>query len=110
MIHIARPTVSPVVNVMNIVFAWNLFCFKKWGTDGRTEDVCKNNDHYRPRLWVGRVDQKQQKTMFAIGVTMGLAEWINDDTCLVTYFIYLWEVWTMTFDRLPEDSELVLGI
>ena len=26
---------------------------------------------------------KQQKTMFATGVTMGLAEWIIDDTCLV---------------------------
>ena len=29
---------------------------------------------------------KQQKTMFATGVTVGLAEWIIDDTCLV--FIY----------------------
>ena len=26
---------------------------------------------------------KQQKTIFATGVTMGLAEWIIDDTCLV---------------------------
>ena len=26
---------------------------------------------------------KQQKTMFATAVTMGLAEWIIDDTCLV---------------------------
>ena len=25
----------------------------------------------------------QQKTMIATGVTMGLAEWIIDDTCLV---------------------------
>ena len=25
---------------------------------------------------------KQQKTMFVTGVTMGLAEWIIDDTCL----------------------------
>ena len=37
MIHSSRPTVSPVVN---IVFAWNLFCFEKWGqtyrrTNGR---------------------------------------------------------------------------
>ena len=31
--------------------------FEKWGwTDGRT-DMCKNNDHYWPWLWVGRVDQ-----------------------------------------------------
>ena len=27
---------------------------------------------------------KQQKTMFATGVTMGLAEWIIDDSCLVS--------------------------
>ena len=38
--------------------AWHLFCFEKWQrTDGRTEDMCKNNDHYRPWLWVGLVDQ-----------------------------------------------------
>ena len=28
---------------------------------------------------------KQQKTMFATGVTLGLAEWIIDDTCLVSF-------------------------
>ena len=26
-------------------------------TDGRTDDMCRNNDHYRPWLWVGLVDQ-----------------------------------------------------
>ena len=55
MIHSARPTVSPVAN---IVFA--LFCFARFwkvGTDGRTDDICKNNDPYRPWLWVGREDQ-----------------------------------------------------
>ena len=45
--HSARPTVSPVVN---IVFAWNLFCFEKWG---RTDNMCKNNDHYRAAVTVG---------------------------------------------------------
>ena len=58
MIHLARPTVSPVAN---IVFA--LFCFARFwevGTDGRTDNICKNNDPYRPWLWVGHVDQKQQ--------------------------------------------------
>ena len=54
MIHSARPTVSPVVN---IVFAWKLFCFEK---RGRTDDMCKNNDHYRPWLWVGLVDQHRE--------------------------------------------------
>ena len=30
----------------------------------------------------------QQKTMFATGVTMGLAEWIIDDTCLIfSYYL-----------------------
>ena len=53
MIHSARPTVPPVAN---IVFDWNLFSFKKWG---RT-DKCKNNDHNRPWLWVGRVDQREK--------------------------------------------------
>ena len=56
MIHSARPTISPVAN---IVFALTLFCFEKWGrTDGRTDDMCKNNDHYQQRLWVSLVDQK----------------------------------------------------
>ena len=50
MIHSARPTFSPVTN---IAFAWNLFCFEKV----RTDDMCKNNDHYWPWLWVGLVDQ-----------------------------------------------------
>ena len=32
--------------------------FEKWGrTYGLTDSMCKNNDHYRPGLWVGRVDQ-----------------------------------------------------
>ena len=47
-------------------FRWNLFCFENWGrTDGRTYErtyerktCAKNNDHYRPWLWVGLVDQQ----------------------------------------------------
>ena len=35
---------------------------------------------------------KQQKTMFATGVTMGLAEWIIDDTCLV--FVIQWSLFS----------------
>ena len=35
---------------------------KKWSEeehffDWRMDNMCKNNDHYRPWLWVGRVDQ-----------------------------------------------------
>ena len=35
----------------------------KVGTGGRTNDMCKNNDHYRSWLWVGLVDQLE--TIFA---------------------------------------------
>ena len=34
---------------------WNLYCFEKWR---RTDDICKNNDHYMSCMWVGLVDQK----------------------------------------------------
>ena len=47
MIHSARPTVSPVANIV-------LLDFEKLG---RTDDMCENNDPFRPWLWVGRVDQ-----------------------------------------------------
>ena len=53
MIHSARLTVSPVAI---IAIAWNFFLFWKVETDGRTDDMCKNNDHYRPWLWVGLVN------------------------------------------------------
>ena len=49
MIHSARPTVSPLVN---IALAWNLFCFENCGRVMR-----KNNDQYRPGVWVGLADQ-----------------------------------------------------
>ena len=55
MIHSARPTGSPVVN---IVFAGNLFCFA--------------------RLWkVGTYGLTCAKTMFTTGRDGGPAEWIN---------------------------------
>ena len=50
MIHSARPIVTPVAN---IVFCWFVFLDLKSG-DGRTDDMCENNDPY-----------------------FGLAEWIN---------------------------------
>ena len=52
MIHSARPTVSPVANIVFAFFV--LLDFEKWR---RTDDMSKNNYPYRPRLWVGRVDQ-----------------------------------------------------
>ena len=42
--------------------------FEKWGqTDVQTEvwqdDICEYSDHYRPWLWVGRVDQYQKSNI-----------------------------------------------
>ena len=51
MIHSARSTIS---QVLNIVFEFFLLNFEEWG---RTDNMCENNDHYRPCLWVGREDQ-----------------------------------------------------
>ena len=67
MIHSARPTVLPVVN---IVFDWDLFCFEyvvgtDWRTEEWTDDMCKNNDHFMSWLWVGRVDQQENHSCFA---------------------------------------------
>ena len=55
MIHSARATVSPVAN---IVFLLKFVLLWKVVTDGRTNDMCKNNDHNQLWLWVGLVDQK----------------------------------------------------
>ena len=54
----AKPTVSPVAKIVFCLFC--LVRFEKWGrTDGRTEDMCENNDPYRPWLWAGQVDQQE---------------------------------------------------
>ena len=61
MIHSAIPTVS---SVAIIVFSLEI-CFVLKSGDGRTDNMCKNNDNYRPLLWVGHVDQfKTGKTLF----------------------------------------------
>ena len=59
MIHSVRPSVA----ISEYCFL--LFCFLdlKSGDgrrDGRTDNMCKNNDLYRPWLWVGRVDQNRK--------------------------------------------------
>ena len=57
MIHSARPTVSPVAT---IIFCCFVLLDVKSGdgrTDEQTDNMCKNNDHYQPGLWVGWVDQ-----------------------------------------------------
>ena len=53
MIHSTRPTVSPETI---IIFCCFVLLDLKSG-DERTDNMCKNSDHYRPGLWVGRVDQ-----------------------------------------------------
>ena len=53
MIHSARPIVPPVAS---IVFCRFIFLDFK-STYVRTDNMCQNNDPYRPWLWIGRVDQ-----------------------------------------------------
>ena len=50
MIHLAKPTASPVAT---IVFC----CFVLLDLKSGTDNMCENNYHYRPWVWVGRVDQ-----------------------------------------------------
>ena len=54
MIPSARPIVPPIAI---IIFNRHLFCFAIFWNVGTDGNMCKNNDHYRPGLWVGRVDQ-----------------------------------------------------
>ena len=58
MIHSARPTVSPVATIILCCFVVLDLKSGDVRTDVRTDNMCKNNDDYRPRLWVGRMDQK----------------------------------------------------
>ena len=46
---LGQPTVSPVATIVFCCFV--LLDLKS------TDNMCENNDHYRPWLWVGRVDQ-----------------------------------------------------
>ena len=63
MIHSADPQSR---QYWTFVFTWNLFCFARFwkvGTDVRTDYMCENDDHYRPWLWVGRVDQYKRNPL-----------------------------------------------
>ena len=77
-IHSARPTVLPV---MNIVFTWNLFCFARFwkvGTDGQIIHA---------------------KTIITTGLECGSTEWINmthDNTHMVIY-IDIWKYALISF-------------
>ena len=47
-----------------------LFCWILKSGDGRTDNMCENNYHYRPWLWFGRVDQKGLLTLGTEKVTL----------------------------------------
>ena len=51
-----EPPVSPVVNIV-LTSKKFLFCFARLWKVG-TDNLCENNDNYRPWLWVSQVDQK----------------------------------------------------
>ena len=58
-------------------------------TAGSDRCFCTCCPSVRPSLLFKSRKTKQQKTMFATSLTMGLAEWIIDDTCLVSYYVFL---------------------
>ena len=52
MIHSARPTILPVANIV-------LYFDRLWNVgDGRTDDMCENNDTQRQWQWVVLLDQQ----------------------------------------------------
>ena len=90
MIHSARPTVSPVAN---IVCAWNFVLFWKVGTDERTNGRhVHNNDHYRPWLWVGLLDRFLYFIFFDMCTctisNRDTGHWIMKFSLYCTYGIY----------------------
>ena len=56
MTHSVTSTVPPVAIIILKTFVYKIL--KNW--DRRTKDICENNDHYWPLLWVGLVDQLQR--------------------------------------------------
>ena len=46
---------------------------------------------------LARQNKFQVKTMFTTGETVDLAEWINDDTCLVLFLFSLWVNWRISW-------------
>ena len=82
MIHSARPTVSPVAN---IVFVWYLFCFEKWGrTYVRT--ICA-------------------KTMITTDRDRGSASWINKP--LSTFYLWPFVSFQHSLNFLAHSIDLI---
>ena len=82
MIHSARPTVTPVANIVFFL----LYCFarfEKWGMDGRT--TCA-------------------KTIIPTGRGCGLAEWINILTFLMVILVGLLLAFPIGQNSRPEKA------
>ena len=92
MIHSAKPTVSPVVNIV-----FSLFCFArfwKMGTDVdllRTygQHVRKQWSLYWPWLWVGRVDQYKKVSVLMIVSVRPTSRLAPRTNCLVGHFEFV---------------------
>ena len=52
---------SPVVNIVFTLICFVSLDFEEYG---RTDNMCENNYHYRPWLWVGRVNQENRTVVF----------------------------------------------
>ena len=90
---------------------WNLSCFARfWKV--QTDNTCENNDHYRPWLWDGRVDQKSGTTGCKNGspAVMTLAcTYLNGSHSIQISFSY-WANYTgMFFSKtiLQEGKEIM---
>ena len=64
------------------LFRLKFVLFWKAGADGRTDDMCKNNDHNRPWLWLGLVDQLYLR--FIIVNWAGTLSWQSQKSCLIS--------------------------
>ena len=85
-----------------------LFC-EKWGrtdrwTDVRTDNMCENNDHYWPWVWVGIVDQLCQYVFFNF-TTLTSPRGLKDPFSLV--IISLLSFFCRLSLKIQEEQELV---
>ena len=48
---------DPLGETHSLASSKHCFRLKKVGTDELMDDMCKNNDHYQPGMWIGLVDQ-----------------------------------------------------
>ena len=82
-------------------FRLKFVCFEKWErTDGcTTDDYCKNNDHYRPWLWVKNSGEKLLFFNLFCHVASG---WL----CFPNKNEISWPVWTKSYGWETERTPL----